>query len=147
MHQKCPNCNKNKTPKQELTREGLARKLVCELRKDDDIKFLTNEYYEIREELNEATTQLKRDVKEYVQKRRAELNIVEKKNYFLSCLAKIQGKARALAKIRGPEYVGAITNPTRYRFWLSSFECNFFGRAQAYTNRRLKYPYLRLNLW
>jgi len=147
MHQKCPNCNKDKTPKQELTVEGLTRKLVAELRKDDDIKFLTNEYHEIREELHEATAQLKKDVKEYVEKRRIELNIAEKKSYFLSCLAKIQGKARAIAKTKGPEYVGAITAQARYRFWLSTFECNFFGRAQAHTNRRLKYPYLRLNLY
>jgi adenine-specific DNA methylase len=147
MHQKCPNCNKDKTPKQELTREGLAKKLVAELRKDDDIKFLMSEYTEIRQELNEANTQLKKDVKEYVEKRRIELNIVEKKSYFISCLAKIQGRARVIAKAKGPEYVGAISAQSRYRFWLSSFESNFFGRPQAYTNRRLKYPYLRLQLY
>ncbi len=147
MHQKCPNCNKTKTPKQELTREGLVKKLVAELRRDDDIKFLMNEYHEIREELNEANAQLKKDIKEYVEKRRIELNIIEKKSYFLSCLAKIQGKARAIAKTKGPEYVGAISAQSRYRFWLSSFECNFFGRGQAYTNRRLKFPYLRLSLY
>jgi hypothetical protein len=146
MNQKCPNCNKDKTPKQELTREGLVKRLVAEVRKDDDIKFLTNEYREIREELNDAITQLKKDVKEYVEKRRIELHIVEKKNYFLSCLAKIQGKARVIAKAKGPEYTGALTATGRYRFWLSTFECNFFGRAQAQTNRRLKFPFLRLHL-
>jgi hypothetical protein len=147
MHQKCPNCNKDKTPKQELTREGLAQKLVTELRKDDDIKFLMNEYREIREELNDSITQLKKDVKAYAEKRRIELNIVDKKNYFINCLSKIQGKSRVIAKEKGPEYVGALTASGRYRFWLSTFECNFFGRAQAHTNRRLKFPYLRLNLY
>ena len=147
MHQKCPSCNKTKNHKQELTREGIIRKLVAEVRKDDDIKFLTNEYYEIREELSQANAQLKKDVKEYVENRKKELNIVEKKSYFLSCLAKIQGKARVIAKAKGPEYIGAITAESRYRFWLSTFECNFFGRAQAHTNRRLKYPYLRLHLY
>jgi phage host-nuclease inhibitor protein Gam len=93
MHQKCPNCNKDKTPKQELTREGLAQKLVTELRKDDDIKFLMNEYREIREELNDSITQLKKDVKAYAEKRRIELNIVDKKNYFINCLSKIQGNS------------------------------------------------------
>jgi len=147
MNQKCPNCNKNKTPKQELTREGLVKKLVAELRKDDDIKFLSNEYHAIREELNEAITQLKKDVKEFIEKRRIELNIAEKRNYFLSCLAKLQGKARAIAKAKGPEYIGAITEQSRYRFWLSTFEYNFFGGVQATRNRRLKYPYLRLKLY
>jgi hypothetical protein len=147
MNQKCPNCNKDKTPKQELTREGLVKKLVAELRRDDDIKFLMTEYKEIREELNEANAQLKKDVKEYIEKRRIELNLVEKKNYFLNCLAKIQGKARVVAKAKGPEYVGALTATGRYRFWLSTFECNFFGRPQAHTNRRLKFPHIRLNLY
>lgn len=147
MHQKCPNCNKDKTPKQELTREGLTKKLVSEMRKNDDVRFLMVEYKEIKEELSEANAQLKRDVKEYIEKRKLELNIPEKRDYFLSCLTKLQGKARSIAKEKGPEYVGAIHADRRYRYGLSTFECNFFGRMQAYNNRRLKFPYLRLHLY
>lgn len=147
MHQKCPNCNKDKTPKLELTREGLAKKLVSEMRKDDDVKFLMTEYKEIRDELHEANVQLKKDVKLYIEQRKVELNIPEKRRYFMECILKLQGKARTVAKEKGPEYVGAITVDRRFRYGLSAFECNFFGRTQAYTNRRLKFPYLRLNLY
>lgn len=148
MNQKCPNCNNTKNPKKELTREGLAKKLVSDMRKDDDVKFLLTEYKEIREELNQANTQLKKDVKSYIEKRKIELNIPEKRNYFIECITKLQGKARTLAKEKGPEYVGAISGDRRYyRYGLPAFECNFFGRLQAYTNRRLKFPYLRLSLY
>jgi hypothetical protein len=147
MNQKCPNCNNNKGAKHELTREGLAKKLVSEMRKDDDVKFLMTEYKEIREELNEANTQLKKDVRSYIEKRKIELNISEKRNYFMECLLKLQGRARSLAKEKGPEYVGAIAAERRFRYGLSAFECNFFGRLQAYANRRLKFPYLRLSLY
>ena len=147
LNNKCPNCNNKKTPEQELTREGLAKKLIREVRRNDDVKYLMTEYKEIRNELHEANAQLKKDAIAYVEKRKVELNIPEKRSYFLSCIAKLQAKSRSIAKEKGPQYVGAITGGTRYRQWISSFEFNFFGRFQAYTNRRLKFPCIRLHLY
>lgn len=147
MNQKCPNCNKNKTPIAELTREGIIKKLMKEIRKDDDVKFLLGEYNESREELAEANRLLQKDVKEYIEIRKKELRIPEKRSYFMECIARLQGKTRSLARAKGPEYLGAMTANARYRWVTTSFEYNFFGRTQAYTNRRLKFPYLRMSLY
>jgi len=148
MNQKCPNCNKNKTPMAELTREGIIRKLMREMRKDDDVKFLLGEYNESREELIEANKTLEKDVKKYIEIRKKELHIPEKRSYFMECISKLQGRIRSLAREKGPVYLGAMTADPRYRRWMvTSFEYNFFGRAQGYRNRRLKFPYLRMSLY
>jgi hypothetical protein len=146
MNRKCPNCNVDKTPQKELTREGLKKKFVAEIRRDNEIKFLMTEYKEIREELHEANAQLKKDVKEYIEKRKIELNIPEKRNYFLTCITAVHRRARSLAKEKGPEYVGAINSDRKSFYGIPIFEYNFFGKEHAYINRRLKFPYLRLQL-
>jgi len=146
MNRKCPNCNIDKTPQQELTREGLKKKFVAEMRRDNEIKFLMTEYKEIRDELHQANAQLKKDIKEYIEKRKVELNIPEKRNYFLNCITALHRTARSLAKEKGPEYVGAINSERRAFYGIPIFEYNFFGKQHAYINRRLKFPYLRLQL-
>lgn len=145
-NRKCPNCNKEKNARQDLTREGLTKQFMREIRKDDDVKFLVKELTEIREELHETTVQLKKDIKEYFEKRKIELNFPEKRNYLTHCISKLQGTVKSLARKKGPEYVGALTHDRSY-YGTTTFERNFFGKIQAYSIRRLKFPYLRLPLY
>lgn len=149
LNQKCPNCNTTKTPTKELTREGLARKLVSEIKKDDDMKFLLTEYKEVRKELMEAQTQLKKDVKEFINKRKAELCFDEKRTYFINCSARIQSTARATAKAKGPQYVGALSpDRTGRHYWFGAyFDRIMYGNAQARLDYRLKFPYIRMRGW
>jgi hypothetical protein len=146
MNRKCPNCNKEKNARQDLTREGLTKQFMTEIKKDGDIKFLVKELVEIRDELHQTNVQLKKDVKEYFEKRKTELNFTEKRGYLMECISKLQGKTKSLAREKGPEYVGALTYERSY-CGTTTFERNFFGRSQAYTIRRLKFPYLRLKLY
>ncbi len=149
LNQKCPSCNTTKSPSQEITRDGLVKKLVSEIKKDDDMKFLLNEYKEVREELSESQSQLRKDVKEFIEKRKVELCIDKKRSYFLSCLTRIQSTTRAIAKTRGPQYVGALSPERngRYYWYGSYFDRTMYGAVQARANNRLKFPYLRMALY
>ncbi len=149
LNQKCPNCNTTKSPSQEITREGLARKLVSEVKKDDDMKFLLTEYKEVREELSQAERQLRKDVKEFINKRKTELCVDEKRSYFMNCLSRIQSTAKAIARTKGPQYVGALSPERNARnYWFGNyFERIMYGKMQARSNHRLKFPYLRMSLY
>ena len=144
----CPTCNKHKTPAQELTREGLAKKLIGELKKDDEIKFLITEFKESSLEYNDTIFTLKKDVKQFISKRSNELQLSEKRKYMLECLAKIQSTAKLLSKTKGPEYTGALNTRLigRYRRG-TSFERLFFNAQEAYRIYRLKTPSLYMSLY
>ena len=150
LNQKCPNCNTTKSPSKEITREGLARKLISEIKKDDDVRFLLNEYKEVREELVEAERQMKTDVKEFIKKRNEELCLDQKRSYFISCLSRIQSTAKGIAKTKGPQYVGALVPDRaarRYYWYGGYFDRLMFGETQTRANHRLKFPYIRMRGW
>jgi len=150
MDQKCPNCNKNKSPSEQLTREGLAKKLVGELKKDSDVKFLVSELKEAASEYHDGIVSLKKDIKEFIAKRKEELHLNEKRKYMLDCLAKIQSTSKTVSKTKGPQYIAALHTRTRTvgRYWRgTSFERIFFGAAEAYRIGRLKTPRLYMSLY
>lgn len=143
----CPSCNKYKLPSQELTREGMAKKLILELKKEDDIKFLVREFKESAEEYNQSIVQLKKDIKQFIEHRKQELHMSEKRKYMLDCLSKIQSTTKSVAKTKGPQYVGALFSQTG-RYWRgTTFERIFFGPQYAYTICRLKSPRLYISLY
>jgi len=152
MNQKCPNCNKDKGPAHELTRDGIVRQILSEIKKDDTMKYLLNEHTESRNELIITERQLMSDVKEFIVQRKLELEIDTKRKYFMSCLSQIQSYAKKYTKSKGPQFTGALY-PTRvssryYSSWNGSyFEQIMFGRARARADNRLKYPYLRMRLY
>jgi len=151
LNQKCPNCNTTKSPSQEITREGLARKLVSEVKRDDDMRFLLNEYKEVREELSQAQHQLRKDVKEFINKRKTELYIDEKRSYFMTCLSRIQSTAKAIGRRKGPQYEGALYPEKNYyrNFWYGNnyFERIMYGKIEARRIHRLKFPYVRVGIY
>jgi len=144
----CPTCNKHKTPAQELTREGLAKKLIGELKKDDEIKFLITEFKESASEYKDTISLLKKDIKQFISKRNDELQLSEKRKYMLECLTKIQSTAKTVSKIKGPQYTGALNlrYTGRYRRG-TSFDRLFFGASEAYRIFRLKTPSLYMPLY
>lgn len=150
LNQKCPNCNSSKTPSEELTRHGLAKKMVSELKRDDDIKFLLNEVDESRNELAIAQKQLRNDIKEYIKQRKIELNIDEKRSYFISCGNHLYASMKKLAKLKNPQYMAALEPEVRRRthYWYGSYiDEMLFGRSRARATYRLKFPYLRMRLY
>jgi hypothetical protein len=148
MDQKCPNCNKNKSPAEQLTREGLAKKLVGELKKDPDVKFLISEFKESSSEYGDTISQLKKDIKQFIAKRKEELHLDKKRKYMLDCLAKIQTTSKVVSKTKGPQYIAALHTRTMGRYWRgTTFERLFFGVQEAYRIYRLKTPRLFMNLY
>ena len=150
LDQKCPNCNSSKTPSEQLTRHGMARKLISELRKDDDIKFLLKEHSESRNELAIAEKQLNLDIKEYIKQRRIELHIDEKRSYFMSCSNHLSSTLKKLAKLKNPQFMAALEPEIhrRYHYWYGSYlDEMLFGRSRARANYRLKFPFFRMRLY
>jgi hypothetical protein len=148
MDQKCPNCNKNKSPSEQLTREGLAKKLVGEVKKDPEVKFLISEFKESASEYGDTILQLKKDIKQFIAKRKDELQLDEKRKYMLDCLAKIQTTSKSVSKTKGPQYIAALHTRTMGRYWRgTTFERIFFGATEAYKICRLKTPRLYMSLY
>ena len=148
IDQKCPNCNKNKSPAEQLTREGLARKLVGELKRYPEVKFLISEFRESISEYGDTISQLKKDVKAFIAKRKDELQLDKKRKYMLECLANIQTTSKSISKTKGAQYVAALHTRTMGRYWRgTTFERLFFGVTEAYRICRLKTPRLYMSLY
>jgi len=149
MNRKCPQCNNQKDPSQELTREALASKLIRELKRDDRVKPLIDEFKETKDEYSDSISQLKKDIRKYTETRAAELCIPEKRKYMMDCLSEIQKTTKAIAKQKGEQYTGALTGTReRRRYWNGTpFDEIFFGRQMAYSIYRSKYPRLYLDLY
>lgn len=148
MNRKCPNCNIDKTPMQELTREGLAKKLLGEVKRDSEVKFLISEFKESSSEYADTISTLKKDIKEFIIKRKEELRVDEKRRYMLECLAKVQSTSKTVSRTKGPQYVAALRVSTTRTYWRGTgFERMFFGAQEAYRIRRLKVPRLIIPLY
>lgn len=148
MHQKCPSCNKDKSPAEQLTIEGLARKLIGEIKKDDDIKFLRYEFKESASEYSDSVSILKKEIREFASKRKKELLLDEKRKYMLTCLSKIQLTAKSISQAKGEQYIAALHTCTTRRPWRgTAFDRLFFGGQEAYRICRLKTPRLYMSLY
>ena len=146
---KCPQCNDKKSASQELSIEGLKKKYLGEIKRDKDIQFLMNELNLSDQEYSEARRQLKKDIQEFINKRKVELGMDVKRDYVLECLKRIRNDSKTIAKQKGPEYVASLVpDEGRYRrSWGGTlFERHFFGRTKAYHFCRLKNAYIHLRI-
>ena len=146
---KCPQCNDKKSAAQELSFEGLKKKYLGEIKRDKDIQFLMNELNLSDQEYSEARRQLKKDIQEFINKRKVELGMDVKRDYVLECLKRIRNDSKTIAKEKGPEYVASLVpDEGRYRrSWGGTpFERHFFGRTKAYHFCRLKNAYIHLRI-
>ena len=148
---KCPQCNKEKDPAQQLTREGIAARLIRELKRDETVKPILSEFKEARTEYSDAVHRLKNDVSDYAKRRGEELCISDKRKYMMDCENELQSVCRQVCKQKGDQYVGALAGPRERRhrrFWGgTAFEHTFFGQVATYSLHRLKFPRLYLDLW
>jgi hypothetical protein len=145
---KCPSCNQDKTPSDELTREGLVQVLIKDLKKVPSVKIAVNEVVESLRQYKESTKILKDDVKKYIEQRKVELGVTEKREYMLHSLKHVQMEVRTAAKHKGLKYLAAIktiNNPRQYNYWGGSpLEKLVFGRQMALKIARSKYLYFHL---
>jgi hypothetical protein len=149
MNRKCPQCNSQKDPSKELTKEALASKLIRELKRDDRVKPLMDEFKESYDEYSTTLSQFKKDLKKFVESHAQELCLEEKRKYMMKCISEIQTTSKAIARQKGTQYQGALTPMRNHRdYWNGTgFEQVFFGRSMSRTIHRLKYPHLYLNLY
>ena len=147
-NQQCPNCNKNKSPAEQLTREGLAKKYIAEIKKEPEVRELIIELRQIVSEYRDSLGILKEEVKEFTNKRKEELLIDEKRKYMMNCISRIISSAKSVSKTKGPQYLACLnTTATGGRYWRgTTFERIFFSINEAYQIYRLKSPSLYLRI-
>ena len=119
----CLHCNEIKTPAEELTVTGLARKLTGTLNRHPEVRYLKAEVAEATNEYKTATKELKAEINEYIKRRIAETHIREKRAYMKSAESAVKAKQREIARELGQEYVGAVEQianrrfRSRWKFW------------------------------
>lgn len=138
----CPQCNKQKTIEGKLTAEGLATKLFVDLKKHPDVKIAIKELKEARIEMNESMETLRKETREFVEKRKKELCIVEKRKYLLDSLSNVRKVIRTVSNEFPPMYSGCFSFFTQWRL-----EKLIFGTQSYRYMYRLKYPriYIPIN--
>jgi hypothetical protein len=147
---KCPSCNLGKDAHSELTRDGLARELLSEIKKDKTVKSALQECNKTRKELKELNSQMTKEVKAFIKQRATELGIAEKRKQFMNALSKLRTTAKAYARKKGPHYLGALMPAigTRAYSWFGSeTDIIFFGRTKTRSDYRLKFPFFRGRLY
>lgn len=147
---KCPQCNSNKDPLQTMSEEGVAVEMINEIKKDDRMRILFKELKETREEYGITVAQLKKEAREYAEKRAKELQIPEKRKYLIDCLTELRRTSKEVAQEKGVRYVGALKYiyDSRVRYYAgTTFERYFLGKSSAYGLYRLKYPALYVRLY
>lgn len=147
-NQKCPNCNQNKSPAEQLTREGVAKRCIAEIKKEPEVRLLITELRQIVSEYRDSMDTLKEEVKAFSKKRKEELLIDEKRKYMMNCITRIITAAKAVSKTKGPQYLASLnTTATGGRYWRgTTFERIFFGINEAYKIHRLKSPSLYVRI-
>ena len=109
MNRKCPQCNSQNDPSRELTKEALASKLIRELKKDDRVKPLMDEFKESYDEYSATLSRFKKDIRNFVETHAQELCLEDKRKYMMKCISEIQTTSRAIARQKGTQYQGALT--------------------------------------
>lgn len=145
IDRKCPQCMNVKDPP---TTEQINAKLRSEIKKTPAIKELLDELEETTKEYQEDILNLKKEVSEYAKRRVLELGLDKKRSHMLTCLRKIQTKAKNVAKSKGLKYVEALTPDTARGYYYSSvFERLFYKQQLCYKLHRLKYPRLYMSFF
>jgi hypothetical protein len=142
---KCPSCNQHKTPEQKLEMEGVLRKILLEVRKDDRVKIAKNEHEEAKREYKAVMKQLDTESKEWIHKRAAELKIPEHKLYYQRSITSVLHSAEEVANEKGPKFIAAVKSDKRYennrRYGASIAKTILFGKNYpGYRDWKLRHP-------
>lgn len=138
-HSKCPLCNSHKTPQQVVTMEGLIAEVFNDVRKKKELRTELRKYKDCKRELEATIKTIKQDVKEFVEKRKNELELNEKKKQFGLSMRSVKLKFAKICKQRGPLYSGAYTNTTEWRRVRL-----IFPGSQHMHRRRYPYVFVRI---
>lgn len=145
LNRKCPQCNNIKDPP---TTEEIHAKLRTEIKKTPAIKELLNELDETIKDYQKDILKIKKEVSEYAKKQVTESGLDKKRAYMLTCLRRIQTKAKSVAKTKGLKYVEALnTNGMRPYYFSTLFERMFFSKQLSYRLYRLKHPRLYMSFF
>jgi len=148
MNKKCPSCNPEKDASTELRRDGIIKRVLRELKKDDDVKIITREVEEAIRENKEALETLTKEVREFIEKRKKELEIDKKRNYLLRCLSQLRRPIKSAGKKKDALFEAASSFTNTWRYGRTTHqERMFFGSTKAWMISRLKFPYFRLALY
>lgn len=144
QHQ-CPSCNKHKTPEEQLEYDGLVKKMIMELKKDDRLKLSLNEYREAKTEYKARLKQLNDEARVWIRNRAQELKINEHRTYYLSSISAVFKVSKELAVERGNKFVGALAIFSRRRDgickrYLSAYKAMFGYDPPGWRDWRLLHP-------
>lgn len=140
---KCPSCNEDKNLEQTLTKEGVILELVDNIKKAEPVSLSLREFRESKRELDASIKLFKYDVQEYANKKKLEMNLLSKFNYYKKCKSNALQTAKQTAKQMGGKYRAAITS--NYSNSVSMqilFEKTLFGGH----SRRYDYYYKNLHM-
>lgn len=131
----CPQCNKHKTLEGRLSLDGLAHNLFLELKKHPDVKLALREVKEAKQEMSSSMEVLRKETVEFVNKRKQELCISEKRKYLVDSIANAKAVVKTTAREYPPKYSGCVNIFTTWRL-----EKLIFGTESYRYMYRLRYP-------
>jgi hypothetical protein len=106
---KCPLCNKHKTPDEQISREGVIRSLLTEVKKTTEFRDAKQEYILARDEYINVLKSFKADVKKYLYAKAIEFRIKEHRNYYKDAVLNVMNTSKKIAKTLGFKYLGAVS--------------------------------------
>jgi len=147
--QACPGCNKIRPPEKELEIAGLIRSTLSKVKNDERVRQAKQEYSTGKEEYKAALKQLKKDGKEWLNKRVEELKVKEYRSYYYSSANAVIKAAKEVAKEMGPKYIAALNSDRRPtdRWGPSIAQTTIFGgNPPGFRDWRLRHPAIWIRL-
>jgi hypothetical protein len=142
----CPLCGKNKVS-DEVTREGLLKKIFSSAKRNPEIKQGIQEFKESFSTYKELLKKLKIETEEFIINRMKETNFKQNRTYLIRTMDNVRWSVRRYAKSMGPQYVGALIPSDNSQYWLKRrINTEFFG-IRAWRNYNIiNYPVLRIRM-
>lgn len=130
---KCPLCNTDKPPEQELNHIGYARKMLQEIMNCRDVILIRNELNEAERELKEVGKAFKKRLQEFGEQLAEEMKLSTHREYYTKCLNATRGLIRTKCREVGNRHLGA------YYFKTSNYEVPLVDRLLTHEKRYWRY--------
>jgi hypothetical protein len=139
---KCPLCNKHKTPDEQISREGVIRKAIDEIKKTEEFRVSKNEYIAARDEYLDVLKSFKADVKKYLYAKAVEFRIKDHRDYYRKALSNVLVTTKKIAVTFGFKHIGAVwaEDHTRRRYGVSFAKSIILGDGYYKDRWRLENP-------
>jgi hypothetical protein len=143
----CPSCNLFKTADQLIRRDGIVKKLITELKRNPEVSPLIQEFREAKKENDETLKRIEAETREFIKKKMEEYHFEEKRKYAIECMALVKRRINAIARAKGPLYIGAISSLDKWNY-RRLFERKILGLNDSWRClRSIMYPTLRIALY